>query len=257
MRKYNHQRPEELCPLSRSSPTRPRGITPYVHFPHSQFSAPQPSYSPVQYCHRKGYYLPHTHAYAHMHLYPESSYYYSQQWHVHPPAYYQELVEECPRDIPELQYSMDNDIIRPTYHTQPLPSFIAGQSSSGPAASAYSCDNPSILSIETQTSFYSSVCTGSGLSLRCAYTFPMSSSRRRGDSSGGSAQNRRRKGNGSRCANNRGRDKRRSSGSGDGSTKSGSTSAKVTNPLGIHLDENSTLLQIKGKKIILRYEVEH
>ncbi|KAL7465789.1 hypothetical protein ACHAXS_006109 [Conticribra weissflogii] len=249
MQKYNPEHPLEMSPPPPSTPIRPHDITPYIHFPHSSFSSPRASFPPHRYCYQQDpYYLPHVHAYGHMHLSPESCNYYSPQWHVHPPAYYQELVGECPRDVPATQHPVDITNTSTTYNTQPLPFLMAGQSSSGDAATARSCDHQSAFSIETQTSFYPSTSTGSGLFLRCAYFVPMSSSRRHGDGSGVSARNKQRKGSGSSHASNkRGVIKRTSSGSGsgDGSTKSRSPSAVVTNS-GIRFDEKSKLLQIKG-----------
>ncbi len=107
-------------------------------------------------------------------------------------------------------------------------------------------------SFGTRTSFDRSASAGSGFSLDSAHPDPIATSRHHRDGSGGSGQSKHLRGSFNASAGNkkRGLVKQKRSGSGDASAKSGSSSSAVTFTLGIRLDENATLLQIKGKKLI-------
>jgi len=149
--------------------------------------------------------------------------------------------------MPTLQLPVTNT--HPIQYPQPHLSYhMPGHHSSGAAAAGYSHNHPSMSSFGTRTTFDRSASAGSCFSLDSAHIDPISTSRHFRDVSGGSGQSKQLRGSGSTSAGNKRRVvvKQKRSGSGDVSAKSGSSSSAVTFTLGIRLDENATLLQIKG-----------
>lgn len=235
-------------PPPNSSPTFPHDPTLYVDAP-PPFSPSQAQdpYSPVRYYNQSGgYYSPHSQDYAYNHMYPHPE---GPYWQIPPQPYYEGFGGGGPYDMPTLQLPVTNT--HPIQYPQPH-YHVPGHYALGAAAAGYSHNHPSMSSFGTRTTFDRSASAGSCFSLDSAHIDPISTSRHRRDVSGGSGQNKQLRGSGSTSAGNkkRGVVKQKRSGSGDGSAKSGSSSSAVTFTLGIRLDENATLLQIKGKKIV-------